>query len=348
MNTSLKATVKENDTTVSSESNSTSKDESHKKKLRRIELQTYGVCLLVLCLSATSTTFGVTGVNEDKYLGADLNYAGRRRMISTELSLMARECFVGDGAIYERETCVREAKRLNEYMRDIHIGLKHGNSSMRLKGSDGRYAAQDDLMYKERCLDVTRCGGEREDIRFGREVVENGLDALTDFFMDEVAVVLHDIDRLMNEESSTFTQPSYDMERYRESDDAFFVDYIFTRDLATGLGRSVSLYEKETNESFQDSMNIQVIIFSVNLSLLLVMYIFLLYPLMQRLKNQSFLTLHLLEIIPSDIIQSHVELKAHLTLQDSDSLLSIAIDGNQNEIEMNEEREAVEVDIQQQ
>ena len=307
------------------------KDKEYTRRLKVIEIQTYGVFFLVFCLSLSFSLYGILSVNDNKYLGADLNNSGRRRMVSVYDSFITRECYVNDEAVFSTEECIPKARAVNQYLADIHNGIKHGNSSMRLKGSDGRYGPQDYWMYSQPCLKPpgTSCPDERPELPFHKEAVSRGLDSLATFYMQEVSTSLFKIEAM--NKAVDAVEGRYDMSEYYEDRDFKFVDVIFTADLASGFGHSVALFEEETNHRFGTSREVEVIIFSVNIVLLLVMYILLLQPLIHQLRNQSRMTLHLLQIIPLDVLMEHASLRQYLVASEKDSLVSIAIDMERTE-----------------
>jgi len=56
-----------------------------------------------------------------------------------------------------------------------------------------------------------------------------------------------------------------------------------------------------------------------------------LQPLIHQLRNQSRMTLHLLQIIPLDVLMEHASLRQYLVASEKDSLVSIAIDMERTE-----------------
>eukprot|EP01138_Halocafeteria_seosinensis_P012678 gb/GECG01012954.1/.p1 GENE.gb/GECG01012954.1/~~gb/GECG01012954.1/.p1 ORF type:complete len:1762 (+),score=243.47 gb/GECG01012954.1/:1-5286(+) len=122
-----------------------SDDERHIRNLVvKVAVSTIVLCLLYL--GNFFITFEV--MQQGSFTGSEVNQAERRIFLSSELVNLAQELLIGDGELFKSVNATRDrSERRMGLLRTVHEGIRFGNSTLNLPGTDRRGGKIDDLQY---------------------------------------------------------------------------------------------------------------------------------------------------------------------------------------------------------
>eukprot|EP00741_Cyanophora_paradoxa_P023196 tig00021572_g22404.t1 len=211
------------------------------------------------------------------------------------MMFFARELYLNQSIVMSRETMINRFKTNMELFREIDLGLKFGNSALRLPGSDNRYAPQDRLNYEEgQCLAE---GGDCSNLSPREKAMfMAGLNSLTERYLDGCRQILEDN---LCEIEGCSSQAKY---TYGTSQSLKEIETISRRFLDRGMRTAIDLYILETEGNIAMILMIEAVIMTVAFVFLAGLYFLLFKPMVQSLMDEANRTSQMLMMIPKRFI----------------------------------------------
>eukprot|EP00741_Cyanophora_paradoxa_P013215 tig00000178_g12765.t1 len=235
------------------------------------------------------------GIESSRSFAQEVMQAGVRRSLAREMMFFARELYLNQSIVMSRETMISRFQTNMELFREIDLGLKFGSPSLKLPGSDNRYAPQDRLNYdKNQCLAES---GDCSDLTpRERAMFMVGLNSLTERYLSGCLQILQD--NLCEIEGCT-SQAKY---TYSTSQSLKEIEIISRRYLDRGMRTAIDLYIQETEANIAMILMIEAVIMTIAFVFLTGLYFLLFKPMVRGLMDEANRTSQMLMMIPKRFI----------------------------------------------
>jgi class 3 adenylate cyclase/PAS domain-containing protein len=204
---------------------------------------------------------------------AEINYAGGRYAYVVRLTHLCSELIRNDVIYYTRSQLRERIQKGIAEIIELHDAVKYGSSKFKTPGSVGHLHAQDNLLFRPRCAQTAelRC---------------MSLDAMFSSFVDRVREFITLADHDLFYGSAAF--------KYISEVGEIHLHYL--------LDESQRLYAEETAPIIDGSRKALGYVFGVSFPIIILLYVVLLHPVLNRVDKEVRRTRRMLAMVPLDVI----------------------------------------------
>lgn len=262
--------------------------------------------VLILCalyLGNFFVTFEV--MQQGSYTGSEVNNAERRVFLTSELVTLSQELLIGDGEVFSTLNRTRdELISAMSLLRQVHDGLRFGDESLNLPGSDGSSGKLDSTLYDREGTSFNVTLDSYEDTLFSQGV-EVGLR----FLLQTVEIIVgrygdsKKMPEFQHPQPPNFPRPGRNLTALDAEEDFNFIVNLDRQHLRPGLASASSEF-LDIGSSRLDTLEVyEILLFIADLLLYMILWITVYRTMTKELVEEGQRSEDVLLLIPPEIVE---------------------------------------------